>query len=228
MMPVPFIRGLSYFPLACAIGHNGIGCTRGEWAAEIYAEALRVPTEGVAMDWHSEYTSKQLSVEDLFDRHLTGGGQRIYAGGLHVPTTIINALIDRGARKSLCGIELCGAYERTTSFETSTLLLSSSATAPISPAPTSAPAWQRGRIVAHIPVHFDTNRMLREQAFDYAVVQMTRRRRRLLQHRPRRIRAGGPRRSAPHHRADQRAPAARVRRLPHLPCPPNRRLRHPG
>lgn len=119
---------------------------------------------------------QQLSVEDLFDRHLTGGGQRIYAGGLHVPTTIINALIDHVKDGSLSGIELCGNYMN------GDITFAGLDVAPerfryrtYFAGPNERTGMATGsKCVTHIPVHFsDTNRMLREQAFDYAIVQMT-------------------------------------------------------
>lgn len=128
------------------------------------------------MDWHSEYTSKQLSVEDLFDRHLTGGGQRIYAGGLHVPTTIINALIDHVKDGSLSGIELCGNYMNgNITFANLDVAPEQFRYRTYFAGPNERTGMATGsKCVTHIPVHFsDTNRMLREQAFDYAVVQMT-------------------------------------------------------
>ena len=56
------------------------------------------------MDWQDEYERKKITVNQVFEQHLTGN-QKIYTGGLHVPTTIINALIDRVATGTLTGID---------------------------------------------------------------------------------------------------------------------------
>ena len=61
------------------------------------------------MDWQDEYERKKITVNQVFEQHLTGN-QKIYTGGLHVPTTIINALIDRVATGTLTGIDLFGNW----------------------------------------------------------------------------------------------------------------------
>lgn len=61
------------------------------------------------MDWQDEYERKKITVNQVFEQHLTGN-QKIYTGGLHVPTTIINALIDRVATGTLTGIDLYGNW----------------------------------------------------------------------------------------------------------------------
>ena len=61
------------------------------------------------MDWQDEYERKKITVNQVFEQYLTGN-QKIYTGGLHVPTTIINALIDRVATGTLTGIDLFGNW----------------------------------------------------------------------------------------------------------------------
>ena len=92
------------------------------------------------MDWQDEYERKKITVNQVFEQHLTGN-QKIYTGGLHVPTTIINALIDRVATGTLTGIDLFGNWMNgDITFAALDVTPSSSPPTPSSPGPTSAPA----------------------------------------------------------------------------------------
>lgn len=127
------------------------------------------------MDWQTDYQRKQISLDEIFAKHLTGN-QKVYTGGLHVPTTIINELLRRIKDGRLSGIHLYGNYiNGNVTF----------ADLDVSPAqfryhtyfagPVERTGFAQGSgCVTHIPVHFsDTNRMLEELGLDYAVVQMT-------------------------------------------------------
>ena len=86
------------------------------------------------MDWQDEYERKKITVNQVFEQYLTGN-QKIYTGGLHVPTTIINALIDRVATGTLTGIDLFGNW-----MNGDITFAGLDVTPPTSPGPTSAPA----------------------------------------------------------------------------------------
>lgn len=125
------------------------------------------------MGWRQDYERKKLSLDQVFSQHLTGG-QKVYFGGLHVPTTIINDACRRVMEGSLDGLDVYGNWfngefpfgqmdvtpER---FRYHTYFAG----------PNERAGFASG-CVTHIPVHFsDTNRMLEEVGLDYAVVQMT-------------------------------------------------------
>lgn len=85
------------------------------------------------MDWQQDYERKQITLDQVFEEHLTGttsisnklfdknnassshdssqeAKQKIYLGGLHVPTTIINELLNRVKKGTLSGIDMYGNY----------------------------------------------------------------------------------------------------------------------
>ncbi|MEF2561107.1 MAG: acetyl-CoA hydrolase/transferase C-terminal domain-containing protein [Eggerthellaceae bacterium] len=127
------------------------------------------------MDWQQDYERKQVTLDQIFEDHLTGN-QKIYMGGLHVPTTIINALLDRVKAGTISGIDVYGnwmngditfadVHATPDQFRYHTYFAG----------PNERTGFSTGsKCVTHIPVHFsDTNRMLEEIGLDYAVVQMT-------------------------------------------------------
>ena len=127
------------------------------------------------MDWQDEYERKKITVNQVFEQHLTGN-QKIYTGGLHVPTTIINALIDRVATGTLTGIDLYGNWMNgDITFAGLDVTPEQFRYHTYFAGPNERTGFANGsKCVAHIPVHFsDTNRMLEEVGLDYAVVQMT-------------------------------------------------------
>ena len=127
------------------------------------------------MDWQDEYERKKITVNQVFEQHLTGN-QKIYTGGLHVPTTIINALIDRVATGTLTGIDLFGNWMNgDITFAELDVTPEQFRYHTYFAGPNERTGFANGsKCVAHIPVHFsDTNRMLEEVGLDYAVVQMT-------------------------------------------------------
>ena len=127
------------------------------------------------MDWQDEYERKKITVNQVFEQHLTGN-QKIYTGGLHVPTTIINALISRVAEGALTGIDLYGNWMNgDITFAGLDVTPEQFRYHTYFAGPNERTGFANGsKCVAHIPVHFsDTNRMLEEVGLDYAVVQMT-------------------------------------------------------
>ena len=127
------------------------------------------------MDWQDEYERKKITVNQVFEQHLTGN-QKIYTGGLHVPTTIISALIDRVATGTLTGIDLYGNWMNgDITFAELDVTPEQFRYHTYFAGPNERTGFANGsKCVAHIPVHFsDTNRMLEEVGLDYAVVQMT-------------------------------------------------------
>lgn len=125
------------------------------------------------MGWQREYNNKQITLDEIFERHITGN-QKIYTGGLHVPTTIIMGILDRVQTGELSGINIYGNWMNgdfpfgdmhvtPDQFRYHTYFAG----------PNERAGFKSG-CVTHIPVHFsDTNRMLEEIGLDYAVVQMT-------------------------------------------------------
>lgn len=127
------------------------------------------------MDWQDEYERKKITVNQVFEQYLTGN-QKIYTGGLHVPTTVINALIDRVATGTLTGIDLYGNWMNgDITFAGLDVTPEQFRYHTYFAGPNERTGFANGsKCVAHIPVHFsDTNRMLEEVGLDYAVVQMT-------------------------------------------------------
>lgn len=123
--------------------------------------------------WRDEYVSKQIGINDLFDRFVTGG-QRIYFGGLHVPTTIINELLRRVREGRLMGIDIWANWMNgkvdldlmnvvpPEVFRYHTYFAGPNERAGF------------GSCVSHVPVHFsDVWDMLAAQDLDFAIVQMT-------------------------------------------------------
>ena len=101
------------------------------------------------MDWQDEYERKKITVNQVFEQHLTGD-QKIYTGGLHVPTTIINALIDRVATGTLAGIDLYGNWMNgNITFAGLDVTPNSSAITPTLPAPTNEPALPTDQSALH-------------------------------------------------------------------------------
>ena len=132
------------------------------------------------MDWQQDYEQKQLSLDEVFEKHLTGGTkehkQKIYMGGLHVPTTIVNELLSRIKQGTLYGIDLYGNYMNgDISFADLDVTPNQFRYHTYFAGPVERTGFANGsKCVTHIPVHFsDTNRMLEEIGLDYAVVQMT-------------------------------------------------------
>lgn len=133
------------------------------------------------MNWQAEYERKQVTLDEIFEKHLTGSRllgrkQRIYMGGLHVATTIINALLDHIKAGTLHGVDIYANWMN------GDITFADIHTTPDNfryhtyfAGPNERTGFAAGSgCVAHIPVHFsDTNRMLRELDLDYAVVQMT-------------------------------------------------------
>lgn len=125
------------------------------------------------MDWQQEYQRKQVTLDQVFERFITGG-QKIYTGGLHTPNTIINEMLARVRAGQLRGIDTYGNWinGQVTLGETS-----------VPPevfryhtyfAGPNERAGMAAGCVSHVPAHFsDVNWMLREIGLDYAIVQMT-------------------------------------------------------
>lgn len=132
------------------------------------------------MSWQDDYERKQISLAQVFDEHLIGrtekGNQKIYMGGLHVPTTIINELLSRVQDNTLTGVDIYGNYMNgDITFADMNVAPDQFRYHTYFAGPNERTGFANGsKCVTHIPVHFsDTNRMLREIGLDYAVVQMT-------------------------------------------------------
>lgn len=124
-------------------------------------------------NWREEYAAKQISLDQLFEQHVTGG-QRIYFGGLHVPNTVVNELLRRVREEGLSGIDIWANWMNG-SIDLNLMDV-------LSPdvfryhtyfaGPNERAGF--GRCVSHVPVHFsDVWSMLAAQNLDYAIVQMT-------------------------------------------------------
>ena len=121
------------------------------------------------MNWQAEYERKQVTLDEIFEKHLTGSRllgrkQRIYMGGLHVATTIINALLDHIKAGTLHGVDIYANWMN------GDITFADILTTPDNfryhtyfAGPNERTGFAAGSgCVAHIPVHFsDTNRMLR-------------------------------------------------------------------
>lgn len=129
------------------------------------------------MSWQEEYERKQVTLDQVFEHHITGN-QKIYTGGLHVPATLINAMLDRIKAGQLSGIDIYGNWMN------GDISFADVHTTPdvfryhtyySGPNERTGLGFAGGSgCVAHIPVHFsDTNRMMREIGVDYCMVQMT-------------------------------------------------------
>lgn len=128
------------------------------------------------MDWQLEYERKQVSLDQIFEEHIVGGGQKLYTGGLHVPLTIINAMLDRIRDGRLSGIDIWGNWMNgDVTFADLQVTPQQFRYHTYFAGPNERTGFSTGsQCVAHIPVHFsDTNRMMEEIGVDYAVVQMT-------------------------------------------------------
>lgn len=127
------------------------------------------------MNWQEEYERKQITLEEVFDKHITGN-QKLYTGGLHVPATIINEMLARIAEGSLSGIDSYGNWMNgNITFANLDVTPQQFRYHTYFAGPNERSGFSAGSgCVTHIPVHFsDTNRMLEELAVDYAIVQMT-------------------------------------------------------
>ncbi len=127
------------------------------------------------MNWQQEYEQKCISLDRIFDEHLTGN-QTVYTGGLHVPATIINEMLARIQSGQLSGIDSYGNWMNgNISFADMKVTPQQFRYHTYFAGPNERTGFAAGSgCVAHIPVHFsDTNRMMEELAVDYAVVQMT-------------------------------------------------------
>ncbi len=127
------------------------------------------------MNWQDEYERKQLSLHEIFTKHITGN-QKIYIGGLHVPTTIINAMLRLVKNRELSGIDLYGNWiNGDVTFADLDVTPEEFRYHTYFAGPVERTGFSTGsKCVTHIPVHFsDTNRMLKELGLDYAIVQMT-------------------------------------------------------
>lgn len=128
------------------------------------------------MRWQEEYELKQISIDQVFERHIVGGGQKIYTGGLHVPVTLINALLDRVRSGALSGIDIYGNWMNgDVTFADLDVTPEQFRYHTYFAGPNERTGFAAGSgCVTHIPVHFsDTNHMLEEIGLDYAMVQMT-------------------------------------------------------
>lgn len=151
------------------------------------------------MDWQQDYERKQITLDQVFEEHLTGttstsnklfdkntassshnspqeAKQKIYLGGLHVPTTIINELLNRVKKGTLSAIDMYGNYMNgDITFADLQVTPDQFRYHTYFAGPNERTGFAQGsQCVTHIPVHFsDTNRMLEEIGLDYAVVQMT-------------------------------------------------------
>ena len=157
------------------------------------------------MNWQAEYERKQVTLDEIFEKHLTGSRllgrkQRIYMGGLHVATTIINALLDHIKAGTLHGVDIYANWMN------GDITFADIHTTPDNfryhtyfAGPNERTGFAAGSgCVAHIPVHFsDTNRMLRELDLDWRQT---------------------------HHCPNQYQPAARLWRFAQLSCQQHRRF----
>ena len=147
------------------------------------------------MDWQQDYERKQITLDQVFEEHLTGttstsnklfdkntassshnspqeAKQKIYLGGLHVPTTIINELLNRVKKGTLSGIDMYGNYMNgDITFADLQVTPDQFRYHTYFAGPNERTGFAQGsQCVTHIPVHFsDTNRMLEEIGLDYAV-----------------------------------------------------------
>lgn len=127
------------------------------------------------MNWQQEYEQKQISLDRIFEEHITGN-QTIYTGGLHVPATIISEMLARINNGQLSGIDSYGNWMNgNISFADMKVTPQQFRYHTYFAGPNERTGFATGSgCVTHIPVHFsDTNRMLEELAVDYAIVQMT-------------------------------------------------------
>ena len=128
------------------------------------------------MDWQQDYERKIITLDEAFERHITGGGQKIYTGGLHVPVAFINELLARVKDGRLSGIDIYGNWMNgDVTFADLDVTPDQFRYHTYFAGPNERTGFSTGsKCVTHIPVHFsDTNRMLFEIGLDYAVVQMT-------------------------------------------------------
>ena len=126
------------------------------------------------MNWQQDYERKQITLDQVFEQHLTGRtsagqNQKIYMGGLHVPTTIINELLARIKSGNLVGIDMYGNYMNgDITFADMDVTPDQFRYHTYFAGPNERTGFANGsRCVTHIPVHFsDTNRMLEEIGLD--------------------------------------------------------------
>lgn len=124
-------------------------------------------------NWQAEYAVKTISMDELFARYITGGN-RIYCGGLHVPTTVVNEILSRVRSGLLSGIDIWanwmnGSVDFVQLGEVSPEVFRYHTYF-------AGPNERAGfaSCVSHVPVHFsDVWSMLADQDLDYAIVQMT-------------------------------------------------------
>lgn len=125
------------------------------------------------MDWQQDYEQKCISLDEVFERHITGH-QKIYTGGLHVASTLIKEMLKRVSEGALEGLDLYGNWMNgdfpfdqlqvtPEQFRYHTYF--------------AGPEERKGfgsKCITHIPVHFsDVGALLASLDLDYAVVQMT-------------------------------------------------------
>lgn len=125
------------------------------------------------MDWQQEYEQKCISLDEVFERHITGH-QKIYTGGLHVASTIIKEMLKRVESGALSGIDIYGNWMNGTfPFDELNVTPEQFRYHTYFAGPEERKGFGSG-CVAHIPVHFgDVGDLLKSLDLDYAVVQMT-------------------------------------------------------
>ena len=126
------------------------------------------------MSWQEEYEAKQISLDRLFQEHITGG-QKIFFGGLHAPTTIINAMIDRIMEGKLSGIQMWANWiNGEVKFGEMKGITSDQFRYHTYFAGPNERAGMAAGVCSYVPCHFgDVWRMIEESQMDYTIVQMT-------------------------------------------------------
>ena len=124
------------------------------------------------MGWESEYQSKIMTADEAFDRFIKSG-MNIFGSGLHVPTVLVNELLDRVEDGRLEGIDMWGNWMNG-SFRYSQMDLPASRFRyhTFFAGPNERAGF--GKSVSHIPVHFgDLYELAAAIRPDYAIISCT-------------------------------------------------------
>lgn len=125
------------------------------------------------MGWQQEYAQKQISLEEVFERHITGH-QKIFTSGLHVASAVIGELLARVQDGRLEGIDLYGNWMNGTfPFAQMNVTPAQFRYHTYFAGPQERGGFSSG-CVTHIPTHFsDVSRLFVKVKPHYAVVQTT-------------------------------------------------------
>lgn len=128
------------------------------------------------MDWQDEFLRKQITIDELFERYITGNGQKVFTGGLHIPHFVVLEMLNRIRDIRLWGIQQYGGWTNgDVPFRDLAVSPEQFRYHTFFAGPNERGGFATGsKCVVHVPTHFsDTNRMLYDMAMDVAVVQMT-------------------------------------------------------